>query len=39
MIFGQNLAGLNPCCAFVQLAAHEQRNHVLTRAGAHHIET
>ena len=30
MMFGQDLAGLNPRCAFVQLAAHEQRNRVLT---------
>ena len=30
MIIGQNLAGLNPRCAFIQLAAHEQRNRVLT---------
>ena len=30
MIFGKNLAGLDPRCAFVKLAAQEQRNRVLT---------
>jgi len=30
MMFGQNLANMNPRCAFVQLAAREQRNRVLT---------